>query len=251
MEAKNLLIGHMEDFAARAVKSGCAASKFLTPAEQQEVSARFSRRRDVALTIDGGFEGAERARAVFANPDWGGYERSELFTAIKITYRPQDTLGHRDILGALMALGIERETIGDIIAGDMSSAFICLPEISGYIIENLTKAGRIGIGVSKIALDELPAKTQDMSVKTDTVASTRLDAVLCAAFGLSRGKASEMIAAGLVNLNHERCFQSEKEVAQGTALSVRGMGRAVLLEVGGTSKKGRIFVKLGLYVRSV
>lgn len=239
----------MEDLAVKAEKTGCAASKFLTPAEEQTVTAYFSRRRDVTLTCDGGYGGAERTRAIFTNTDWGGYERSEVFAALRITYRQQDTLGHRDILGALMALGIERDTVGDIFADGALAALVCLPEISGFIIENLTKAGRVGISVSRIALDELPTKTEELSVKTDTVASLRLDAVLSAAFGLSRGRAAEMIAAGLVSHNHELCAQPAKEVMEGAVLSVRGMGRAVLTEVGSVSRKGRIFIKIGLYGR--
>lgn len=249
MESKDVLLAHMEDLAVRAVKTGCAASKFLTPAEAQTVVMYFSRRHDVTLTCDGGCDGAERTRAVLTHADWGSYQRGELFAALKITYRPQNTPGHRDILGALMSLGIERETIGDIIAGHSSAALICLPEISGYIIENLTKAGNVGISVSRITLAELPERTEIMSEKTDTVASLRLDTVLCVAFGLSRSKAAEVIAAGGVSLNHAPCLQPAKEVSEGAILSVRGMGRAVLMEVGGTSRKGRIFIKVGLYGR--
>lgn len=249
MESKDLLIGHMEDLTARALKTGCAASKFLTPAEAQNVSAHFTRRRDVILSFDGGYEDAERKRAVFTNTDWGIYIRNELFSALKITYRQQDALGHRDILGAAIALGIERDTIGDIIIDNNLAAIICLPEISGYIKDNLTKAGRVGISISKIALDELPARTETMSIKVDTVASLRLDAVLSAAFGLSRGRACELIAAGQVNLNYVACLQPAKELSEGAVLSVRGMGRAVLTEIGGESRKGRIFIKIGLYGR--
>jgi len=75
----------------------------------------------------------------------------------------------------------------------------------------------------------------------------RLDAVLCAAFGLSRGRASELIAAGRASLNHLPCLQPSKELDEGALLSVRGLGRAKLLEVGGVSKKGRLFVQIGLY----
>lgn len=249
LEAKDLLIGHMDDLAIKAVKTGCAASKFLTPAETQTIAAHFSRRHDVTLSLDGGYDGAERMRAIFINPDWGDYDRGELLVALKITYRPQDTLGHRDILGALMALGIERDTIGDIIVDGPPAALVCLPEISGYITENLTKAGRVGISVSDIALDELPSRTEELTIKTDTVASLRLDAVLSAAFGLSRSMASEIIAAGLVSLNHEPCFQPAKELSEGAVLSVRGLGRTVLTEVGGSSRNGRIFIRIGLYGR--
>jgi RNA-binding protein YlmH len=249
MEQNDFLIGHMDDLAAKAIKSGCAATKFLTPAYAQSAKARFAHRHDVKLLLDGGYTDAERMRAVFLNPEWGEYDPVGLFTALRISYRLQDTLGHRDILGALMALGIERDTIGDIIAENPPAALICLPEISGYIVDNLTKAGRIGVTVTQIALSELPVKTVTMNIKTDTVASLRLDAVLCAAFGLPRSRASELISAGVVSLNHEPCLQPAKEVAEGDTLSVRGMGRAELSEIGGTSRKGRIFIKIGLYGR--
>ena len=248
MERKDFFIGHMEDVADKAVKTGSAASRFLTPAEAQNVAGYFKAKR-VKLVFDGGFENAERVRAVFLNPEWGEYDRENLLAALKIEYRPQDTLGHRDVLGALMALGIERDTIGDIISDENSAMLICMPEMSSYIIENLDKAGRVGVKISEISLSELPAKQEELSIKTDTVASLRLDAVLSAAFGLSRSKAVELIAAGRVNLNHLPCMQPAKELEEGALLSVRGHGRAKLLEVGNVSRKGRTFVRIGLYGR--
>ena len=245
MEQNSIMLAHMDDLAVKAVKTGCAASRFLTPAEAQAVAARFAKRRDVAVAFDGGYEGAERVRAVLLNPNWGEYERAGLFHALKIEAPPQESLGHRDILGAAMALGVERAAIGDITESPL--ALICLPELSGYIAENLTKAGRAHIRMSDMDLLELPARVEDLSVKTDTVASPRLDAVLGAAFGLSRGKASELIETGRVSLNHELCQQPAKEVGEGAILSIRGMGRAKLVEVGGVSKKGRYFIKVGLY----
>ena len=211
--------------------------------------AEYFKFQRMKLLFDGGYDSAERVRAVFLNPEWGEYDRGNLLAALKIEYRPQDTLGHRDVLGALMALGIERDTIGDIISDENSATLICMPEMSKYIIENLTKAGRVGVKVSEISLGELLIRQEELSIKTDTVASLRLDAVLSAAFGLSRAKAVELIAAGRVSYDHLPCEQPTKELAEGALLSVRGLGRAKLLEVGGISRKGRIFVRIGLYGR--
>lgn len=144
-----------------------------------------------------------------------------------------------------MALGIERDTVGDIIESPL--IIFCLPELSGYISENLVKAGRARVKLSVMELDALPARTETLAIKTDTVASVRLDAVLASAFGLSRGKAVELIEAGRVSLNHEPCLQSAKDVSEDAVLSVRGLGRVQLLEIGGVSKKGRIFIKAGRY----
>ena len=248
--SKNLLHNHMDDLADKAAKTGCAASRFLTPAEAQSVAGYFRSVRAcnrALMSFDGGFENAERLRAVFLNPDWGEYDRAELFAALRIEHRQQDTLGHRDILGAIMALGIERDTIGDIICEESCATLVCLPELSGYIAENIVKAGRVGVTVSEISLDELPARTEDYAIKTDTVASLRLDALLCAAYGLSRTKAAELITAGRVCIDHLLCVLPAKELKEGTLLSVRGLGRAKFLEAGGTSRKGRIFVRIGVY----
>ena len=249
MQGKNYLIGHMEDLADKAIKMGCAASRFLTPAEAKHVAENFRYSR-IKLLFDGGYDNAERVRAVFLNPEWGEYSRETLLAALRIEYRPQDTLvGHRDVLGALMALCIERGTIGDIISDENSATLICLPEMREFITDNLAKVGRVGVKISEISLDEMPARQEELNIKTDTVTSLRLDAVLSAAFGLSRAKAVELIAAGRVSLNHIPCQQPAKELADGALLSVRGLGRAKLLEVGGVSKKGRTFVRIGLYGR--
>ncbi|MCL2153494.1 MAG: YlmH/Sll1252 family protein [Oscillospiraceae bacterium] len=246
MEQKNYLIGHMEDLADKADKTGCAASRFLTPVEARRIGEYFKFKR-VKLLFDGGYKNAERVRAVFLNPEWGEYVRENLITALRIEYRPQDTLGHRDILGALMALGIERDTVGDIISEENRATLICLTEMSEFITENLVKAGRVGVTISAINLDELQAKQDELSIKTDTVASLRLDAVISASFGLSRAKTAELIEAGRVSLDHMPCMQSSKELSEGALVSVRGLGRAKLLEIGGVSRKGRIFVRIGIY----
>jgi len=245
MDQQDLLLAHMEDLSKKAAKTGCAASRFLTPAQAIFVEQRF--RKYSNLTFDGGMDNAEYTRAIFTNPDWGTYTRDELFAALRFSYRPQDKLTHRDILGALMALGIKRDTLGDIHCGEASATLVCLPELCGYIAESLTKAGRAGISVSVIELEELGERQENLTIKTYNVASLRLDAVLCAAFNLSRAKASALITANRVNVNHQPCLQPSKELAEGDLLSVRGMGRTKLLEVGGTSKKGRIFVQIGLY----
>jgi RNA-binding protein YlmH len=246
MEQRDVLLEHLEDLAERAVRTGFSVSRFLTPAEAQNADRRFARRRDVALSFEGGFEEAERVRAVFTRPDAAGYERGGLFSALKIEWREGDDLGHRDVLGALMALGVERDTLGDIVCEGCRAVLVCLPEMGGFIAENFTKAGRAGVVITPISLEELPVRRTEPVVKTGTVASLRLDAVLSIALGLSREKASALVKAERVSVNHQLCAKPDKELAEGAVLSVRGFGRVRLLEVGGTSKKGRIFIKVGV-----
>jgi RNA-binding protein YlmH len=237
----------MDDLAAQASRKGAAHSKFLTSAEGEEARQAFRNRRDVILTLDGGFAKAERAVAIFTNPDWGEYERENVLAALQITRRKQDSISHRDILGAALALGIERTLLGDIFIGE-TSYLVCLADIAGFIRENLTRAGSVGLCVKRVPLADLPEVKQTLEEHRDTVASLRLDAVTAAMFGLSRGTAAEYIEQGRVQLAHRTCEDTSKSVAAGEIISVRGLGRGKLLEIGGASTKGRIWVRFGIYV---
>lgn len=246
MDDKQLL-NHGEDLAERAGKTGWAASRFLTPGESELLRSRFAGRKDIRLSFEGGFAGAERLRAVFLQPDWGNCSREELLTGIRIGHRSQDSLGHRDILGALMNLGIVRETIGDICVGDGQSFFVCLPEIASFVLEQLERVGRVGVVLTRIPLTELPEREEALEEKAITVSSLRLDVLIGGIFNLSRGRASEAVAQGLARVDHRVCLKPDKDVAEGSLLAVRGLGRARILRLEGSTRKERLRVLVGLY----
>ena len=87
-----------------------------------------------------------------------------------------------------------------------------------------------------------------MKVIHDTVNTPRLDAVLSSGFSLSRGKAAEAISAGRVEVNHAPCLKGDKSVAQGDVLTCRGLGKCVVTELGGQSKKGRTILTIERYL---
>lgn len=236
----------LEDLCRRAEKTGLAASRFLTPAEAEAARARFERRGGVSFALYGGIEGAERRLAVFSD---GEPELSGLVSAVRLDYRGEDSPGHRDVLGALMALGVEREVLGDILCGGGPPAYVlCLAGMAEYIAGSLTQVGWIGVRARLAELGELPEKRQEYRVVRDTLASLRLDAVLASAFGLSRGEASRLIASGRAALSHTVCENPARHVSEGDTVSVRGLGKARLAAVGGVSKKGRIWIELWKYV---
>jgi RNA-binding protein YlmH len=242
----NILLAHMDDLAARAVKAGAAYSDFLTASEAEEIRRYFSRRNDVVLTFDGGFADAERTIAIFTNAEWGGYKREEVLSALLLRYRKQDHIAHRDVLGAVLALGIERAAVGDIFVGNPSYV-VCLQHMAGFIRDNLEQVGRVGLTVDKMPLSALPELTHHLAEKTGTVASLRFDAVTAVMFHLSRGEAAEHIRQGNALLSHRACEEPSKEVSAGDIISVRGLGRAKLLEIGGQSRKGRVWIRFGVY----
>ena len=102
--------------------------------------------------------------------------------------------------------------------------------------------------VTEIGREDLEVPQAQVKTVRDTVSSLRLDAVAASAFGLSRGRAAELIAAGRVNLDHAACLKPDKQVVQGAVLTARGLGKAKLIEVGGLTKKGRVGIVIERYL---
>lgn len=209
-------------------------NNFLSPAQAAQ-------QRNPNLIFDGGFDGAERVVAYIGGP------REKYIVALKLTFRPQDELSHRDVLGAVLALGLERRVLGDILVQQGQAWLVCLPHVAGFIAENLTKAGRVGLQAEKIPLNELPALHKSLREQRGTVASLRLDGIIAEAFHCSRGAADELLRQGLVRLNHEECLKGTRLVQEGDLIAIRGKGRVKVLELGDETRKGRIWVLFGIY----
>ena len=157
------------------------------------------------------------------------------------------TPGHRDYLGAILALGIRREWIGDIlVTGDCAYVF-CLPSVESTLL-GLDRAGRITVKAAPVSLSEVPRIEKKVKEQTFTVKSLRLDAVTGELFGLSRTKAAEMIRLGAVSLNYAECLKPDAEIREGDVLSVKGKGKGRVAEVCGRSKKDRIFLHTERYL---
>jgi RNA-binding protein YlmH len=146
-----------------------------------------------------------------------------------------------------MTLGVERSAVGDIVAGGPPEYFICRSELARFFPEQISRIGRAGVTLSEAPLSEIPIREESLRSKTITVSSPRLDTLVSGAFGLSREKAASMIGSGLASVNHLSCEKPDKHVVEGDLLSLRGHGRAKVLSVGGQSRKGRVFVELGIY----
>ena len=225
-----------------------AATLFLSPREQQLVQALLNAAGvRSGYVLDGGYEEAERKIAVFL-PDWAEDAEGELVFLRALFHGADSALTHRDILGSLMGLGVERDRLGDILVSPHSADIIAAPSLRDFFLREWTEAGRVKLTVAEIAREELLLPQVQVKVLRDTVSSLRLDAVAAAAFSVSRGKAAELIAAGRVNVDHVPCLKPDKPVAEGAVLTARGFGKAKLKEVGGLSKKGRTGITIERYL---
>lgn len=203
--------------------------------------------REVTAFFWGGHEEAERTLlGVFpigCEPDSSWFP----LTPIAFCYRSSASITHRDVLGSLLASGIKRELVGDILCGSGIAVVFVRDEIVLFLTEQVTRIGGEGVQVQCPYEGELPA-AHTFVERRDTVASPRLDAVLRVCLSVSREEASRRIAAGLVLLNHRPCLSVSAEVHEGDVLSVRGTGRFRVLQVGPPTRKGRLFVTIQQYV---
>ena len=246
-----LLLAKVLDRAAQAEERNIpACTDFLSPQQQMMAGdlLRLAGIPETAWLRQGGYQGAERNILLFL-PDWMEPETAEPpLRCLRAAFRPDDRLSHRDILGSLMGMGIVREKVGDILVSPESADLIVLDTVADFLLSSWNSAGRARLTVTEIPAAHLHIPEVRCEEVRDTVSSLRLDAVAASGFSLSRGKAADLIASGRVQLNHRECVKPDHAVAQGDVLSCRGLGKCVLTEVGGPSKKGRILIVLERYV---
>ena len=233
----------LDELAARAARTGINCyTAFLSPAEALWAEASANRQR-VHVTLQGGYEDAERCIACF----WDEDEPEDFpLAALELTWPHQSAPGHRDVLGSAMGLGLKRSCMGDIVLTEDTGYLFAERQMAGHIALSLNSAGRVRLQVR--LLDEWPQLEPPAGEELhDTVHSLRLDAVVAAGFHLSRGDAAELITAGHVKLRHLPTERTDARVQEGDAISVRGHGRLVVEEVGSPTKKGRLPLRLTRY----
>ena len=218
-----------------------AFTRFLDPSEARKAETS-AKRVGVILSLDGGWPKAERRIGAFFETTWDGD-----FPIAKIGLQWNEKyadVSHRDLLGAVLSLGIERSTVGDIIPGcDAGTAYLfCMEEIAGYIISSLARAGNAALHVARTDA-VFPAPPSGRQFR-ETVSQLRLDSIVASGWGLSRSSAQKKIREGLVKLDHLQEDRVNVTVNEGAVVSVRGLGRIQLEKVLGPTKKGRIAVLL-------
>ncbi len=227
-----------------------AFTHFLSPAEMDEF---FQIEKEVSFAgyaFEGGSELAERQMIRFGKPEMLGYE--EEFPICCIHCRPSapkfaEELGHRDVLGALMNLGIERDVIGDIWIRGKECYFFCLSGMKDYICEHLSRIRHTNVKCQEI--DGLPEEFAPVRKRVEhIVASERCDALLSKIYGLSRSKCILLFQEKKVFVNSRQYENNSGVLKEGDIVSVRGYGKFIYRGVGRKTKKGRLTVSVEQYV---
>ena len=238
----------LRELALRAKHSGRTCfTRFLEPPMENEVRYAAGQ-AEVKTAFFGGFEGAERRIAAFYTdelPEEWEYPLSCLEIKWNSKYAHP---GHRDLLGAVMGLGLERSATGDIAPSENEGcAYLFVHnDVESYICANLESAGRASLKVQPLA-GEMKIKPPEGEDIRATVSSERLDAVLAAGLKLSRSEAQRLISSGHVKRNHAEELRGDVHLEEGDLLSVRGYGRMRIALFDGITRKGRMVVRLFRY----
>ncbi len=245
MNSEELLKSRLDDLARRSYERNYNTfSDFLT---LEEASVLQKLKLPSTYKMFGGYEGAERCIAGFGNEITDGDFPILCIEIAPLQQKFADKLTHRDFLGSLMNLGINRNTLGDIIVGENVGYLFCLESISEYICDNLTRIKHTTVSC-KVA-DTLPeCVNKEPQSKEIIVPSLRADAVIGAVYHLSRSDAKTLFAQDKVFVNHQLITGGSHMLKNGDSVSVRGYGKYVIHEVLRSTKKDRLVLNVGIYV---
>lgn len=245
-----VLLAKLWDKINAGIRRGIPAhTAFLSPRELE--MARFLFGQPAGLQALGGYEDAERKMLVYL-PEYLDaeflYSEDSPLVCLHADFYEQDSVTHRDFLGALMGAGIARETVGDICVGKGCCDFFVTEEIAPYILQSLTSAGRAKLRLSAIRISDAAIPEPEVKEIRDAVASTRLDSIISSGFRIGRSLAAQYISGGKAAIDGLSCEKPDKLVSEGSRISVRGLGKIRLTTINGTTKKGRISVVIHRYV---
>ena len=250
-EERVVLARALDQMDRAANRSIPCATQFLSPAQRAALEPLLAASGHPKHLFHGGYEGAERTVCVFL-PDWQeeeDWDAAEELAAIEAAFPPTGAeLSHRDLLGGLMGIGLTRERVGDILVGADAAQLVCLKDAAPIILSQFSQAGRYRLRLREISLSDLAPAPAEVRHIRDTVATLRLDAVFSTGFSLSRGKATDLIRAGRVSVNHRECLKPDRLLEEGDVLTCRGLGKCVLASVLGQSRKGRIMIEMERYL---
>ena len=259
--AADRLSGRIRDLSARTLERDYLThTEFLTSAEQAFCRSLLvgGAAGPVPWTMYGGWEEAERQTVCFL-PSYMSADdfvlsdaaSGEVISCVRISplnARFSDHPGHRDYLGALMNIRIERDRVGDIlIDSSTDTAYVfCLSSVSGLIINELSSVRHTSVECCKVPASECSVRPEFKEV-TGSVASLRLDAVLSLVYHISRTRAKELIDADQVSIGGTPAKGPGQELKENDRISVRGHGKFVFDQVLKETKKDRLFIAVRVY----
>ncbi len=220
---------------------------FLDETYQKRLEDALKYNKKITIIKNGGIIDSLRNRIIIYNINDDVKPIFDI-VVLKIKYNKKYiTLGHRNILGSLMGLGVKRECIGDIIKDDNDDWYFAVSkEIYPFIKSNFNYVGSDNIDLD--ACDKEIKNIIKLEYKTHFLSSMRLDLVVKEGFYIPRSLAQKAINDGLVYVNHLPIISSDYKTKIGDEINLRGKGKIKLEEELGTSKSDKLIIKIGRYI---
>ncbi len=247
MSDKNYFSGKIEDLIRREnAGEGMVFSPFLTGEECIE-AAGICRRFKAPFMLWGGFGESERRMLAVSSFDEEILKQSFPIVLLQVQCSDPTGITNRDVLGALMATGIRRDVLGDIIVCDGKILIFAAEHIQDFLIQNVTSIGKQKVKLTAAPADFTIPEPQFEYVRV-TVASLRADAVISSLDRVSREQANRLIEGKMIQLNHCPLEKKTKEINAGDNLVIRGSGKWIVDACGNLTKKGRIVLECRKYI---
>ena len=210
----------------------------------------------VSCQFYGGYQMSERQMVAFI-PDAFSHSKNTLSNLLQypidcikivpLAVKFAEALNHRDYLGALVNLGIERSVIGDILVKGSYAYVFCLRRMTPFITENCTRIKHTNVKCEVI--DHLTEViTPEFETITGSVASIRLDSIIGLAFKSSRSNSNGLIEGKKVFVHSKLITSNAYQLKPNDVVSVRGFGKFIYVDELSKTKKGRCRIQINRYI---
>lgn len=245
-QLKNRLLELAEKSYSRGVYT---YTPFLGLSEQQVFHAAEREVAYAGAVMEGGAPVCDRKIIRFGLPEILGYE--EAFPIACLEIKPvmpkfADALTHRDFLGAIMNLGIERSMTGDIFVQNGSGILFCRQSIAPYLMENLHQVKHTNV-TCRIPEKEIMLQSAEPKEILLTVSSIRIDGVIARLYNISRSESLTLFRTGRIFVNGIAMENNSYQLKKEDAVTVRGYGKFIYYDNTGETKKGKERVSVGIF----
>ena len=243
LDDKSSLIAHLKDLQEKSELWHCSlCSQFLNEDEQASIVRLFPPSN--RIKYDGGYENARKKKVIFLNDEEDNF--SDIVCLCAKADQRFRKISHRDVLGALMHLQVERSTFGDFWIEDDKIYLYTSESMVAFFIDNLIKINQLTVHFRKI--DDRPIQEFKTKKLSAVVASERLDSLVSGITHISRAQAKLLIHEGNVQVNHVVLEEVDKLCDNNDTISIRGYGRFTYLGVNHSTKSGRIVAEFLQYI---
>ncbi len=249
MEEQELCKKRLLDLSKQADIKGIVCFSDFLNLNEQNIYHSLTNNLYTQTNVFGGYENAERQMVAFL-PDALCYEWDYPIRCIHIKPKyPKfaEKLSHRDVLGALMSLGIERKRLGDILCLEEDYYVFCHEDICDFIMESLSQIRHTMVDLSEELEYKALSSNIQLEEQFDMIASNRIDCIIARACHLSRSEAAMYLSAEKVFINGKCITNCNQSCPDGAIVSVRGKTRFIFESQNTLSKKGKLRVKFSFY----